>query len=145
MGSVSLKTATRDFSLGTATVNTLVTLYQFHQSFQTMPETELSSLPTYIPSVMTLVAAGASPPDGESREFMRQLTSGAQAAAISNFHDSILAGPLSEESNGEFTDIGLWLGRGHYQTGQEKAVLASLGVEEWIRCTKARVCVCSKL
>lgn len=82
---------------------------------------------------MTLVSAGTSPPDGEFQEFMQQLTSGAQATAISNFHDSILAGPFSEESNGEFTDIGLWLGNGHYQAGQENAVLASLGLEEWIR------------
>lgn len=142
MDSVSLQTATRDLSLGTATVNTLSALYQFHQSFRSAPETS-SSLPTYMPSAMTLVSAGASPPDEESREFMRQLTSGAQLTAISNFHDSILAGPLSEESNGEFTDIGLWLGSGHYQRGQEKAVLASLGLEEWTRCTGTRVCVCS--
>jgi hypothetical protein len=140
MGSISesVQTATRDFSLGAATVNTLNALYR---SVRNTPETSESlSLPTFIPSAATLVATGISPPDRESLEFLQQLTSGAQATAVSNFHDSILAGPFSEESNGEFTDIGLWLGSGHYQKGQEKVILTSLGLEEWIQCARARVC-----
>lgn len=137
MRPISVQTATRDFSLGTATVNTLNALFR---SVRNTPQTS-TSLPTFIPSATTLVAAGNSPPDQESLELLQQLTSGAQATAVSNFHDSILAGPFSEESNGEFTDIGLWLGRGHYQKGQEKVVLTSLGLEEWIRCDRARVCL----
>ena len=137
MGSISVQTATRDFALGTATINTLNALYR---SVRNTPETS-SSLPTFIPSATTLVATGIFPPDPESLDFLQQLTSGAQATAVSNFHDSVLAGPFSEESNGEFTDIGLWLGSGHYQKGREEAVLTSLGLEEWIQCTSARVCV----
>lgn len=133
MGSISLQTATRDFSLGTATINTLNALYR---NIRTVPET--SSLPTFIPFSTTLVAAGISPPDRESITFLHQLTSAARATAVSNFYDSILAGPFSEVSNGEFTDISLWLGSGHYQKGQEKAVLASLGLEEWMQCARVR-------
>lgn len=134
MASVSWQTAARDSSLGTATANTLNALYR------NVPVTpESPSLPTFIPTATTLVAGGTSPPDRESLEFMRQITSGAQATAVSNFHDSILAGPFSEASNGEFTDIGLWLGSGHYQKGQEKAILGSLGLEEWTRYARGRV------
>ncbi|KAN0090989.1 hypothetical protein V8E55_004555 [Tylopilus felleus] len=134
MASVSWQTAARDSSLGTATANTLNALYR------NVPVTpESPSLPTFIPTATTLVAAGTSPPDRESLEFMRQITSGAQATAVSNFHDSILAGPFSEASNGEFTDIGLWLGSGHYQKGQEKAILGSLGLEEWTRYARGRI------
>lgn len=138
MSSVSLQTAKRDSSLGTAVINTLNVLYRHVRS----TESEISSLlPTFVPSATTLVAAGIAPPDGESTEFLQQLTSGAQATAVSKFFDSIVAGPFSEESNGEFIDIGLWLGSGPYQKGQENAVLTALGLEEWITPTGARVCM----
>jgi hypothetical protein len=136
MEPLSLRTAIHNPSLGTATVNTLNALYHLRGDSHTITS---ECLPTFIPSATTLVALDARPPDGESREFMRRLTSGAQATAISNFYDSILAGPFSEESNGEFTDVGLWLGSGGYQRGREMAVLASLGLGEHPERSAARV------
>ncbi|KAF9245032.1 hypothetical protein BU15DRAFT_18145, partial [Melanogaster broomeanus] len=116
--------------------NTLRALYQSSHDLNVATP----SLPAFIPSATTLVAAGeAFPPSEEDQEFMKQLTSGAQTAASSNFWSSIVAGPLSEESSDEFTDIGLWLGSGNFQAGEETAVLASLGLHEWIQRDGARV------
>ncbi|KAF9222644.1 hypothetical protein BS17DRAFT_881030 [Gyrodon lividus] len=123
----------------TAVLNTLRALYQFNNDLHEAVPDVTSSHPTFIPSVTTLVAAGASPPDEEHRAFMNQLTSGAQTAASSNFQSSIVAGLLSDESNEEFTDIGLWLGSGDFQAGQEMAVVTSLGLREWIQHDGAKV------
>ncbi|KAF8840030.1 hypothetical protein BDN67DRAFT_969170 [Paxillus ammoniavirescens] len=117
----------------TAVLNTLKALYQSnHYPNEAAPDVSPPK-PTFIPSATTLVAANASPPNEEHQAFMKQLTSGAQTAASSNFQSSIVAGPLSDESNEEFTDIGVWLGSGNFQAGQEKVVLASLGLQEWVQ------------
>jgi hypothetical protein len=122
----------------TAVLNTLKTLYQSnHYPNEAAPDVSPPQL-TFIPSATTLVAASASPSE-EHRAFMKQLTSGAQTAASSNFQSSIVAGPLSDESSEEFTDIGVWLGSGNFQAGQEKAVLASLDLQEWVQHDGANV------
>ncbi|KAG9316452.1 hypothetical protein JVU11DRAFT_2486 [Chiua virens] len=138
MDSVSLQTAVRDSSLDTATANTLTALYHPHGSFR---DAISSSLPTFVPSASTLVAAHIPLPDASSLQFMHELISAAQATATSNFYDSLIAGPFSESANGEFTDVGVWLGRGDYRIGQENAILAALGLEECTRSANARVCL----
>ncbi|KIK94894.1 hypothetical protein PAXRUDRAFT_141911 [Paxillus rubicundulus Ve08.2h10] len=124
---------------GTAVLNTLKALYQSNHDFGEVAPDTPSPHPTFIPSATTLVAASASPPNEEHRAFMKQLTSGAQTAASSNFQSSIVAGPLSDESSEEFTDIGVWLGSGIFQGGQEKAILASLALQEWVQHDGANV------
>ncbi|KAK7057391.1 hypothetical protein R3P38DRAFT_3168917 [Favolaschia claudopus] len=57
---------------------------------------------------------------------LQSLAASAQRAAASVLCSSILAGHTSESD--DFDDAAIWLGKGAYGTGNEQAVLNSLGI-----------------
>ncbi|KIJ67553.1 hypothetical protein HYDPIDRAFT_186275 [Hydnomerulius pinastri MD-312] len=123
-------------------LNTLKALYHWHINHDCNEATSIVSatLPAFSPSATTLVTTDITPLDEALLGYMNQLTLGAQSASKSMLSSSIIvAGPLSEESNGEFIDIGIWLGRGRFEAGEEAAVLTSLGLQKWFEGRGVRI------
>ncbi|KAI0768655.1 hypothetical protein BD413DRAFT_560294 [Trametes elegans] len=67
--------------------------------------------------------------DAAAQDYLKQLTSAANAAAASLACGSILAGHTSEAD--EYGDVALWLGPGDYSAGHEPDVLATLGLDRF--------------